>query len=75
MCVTQRMKKTKGNPMSSKHTLKNLEKVKAYYGVTEETLRTQTAEILGKMLEAAHDDNVDELHQLGYYIFSANTAC
>lgn len=58
----------------SNATLQNLEKIKDYYGVSEDVLKTQSADILEKMLDAAADDNIHELHSLGYYIFAPKFA-
>ncbi len=57
------------------HTMHTLAKVQAYYGVTEDVLEKQGVEILSKMLDAAYDDDIDTLHQLGYHIFSSNSVC
>ena len=59
--------------MSEYATYKNLNKIIDFYGVTEATLKQQGADILSKMLEAAHKDDMDKLHNLGYHIFAPNS--
>lgn len=55
------------------HTLKNLEKIKDFFGVTEDVLKKQATDILEKMLDAAHADDFNTLHQLGYCLFTTNS--
>lgn len=57
----------------SSATYKNLNKIIDFYGVTEDVLKTQSVKILEKMLDAAAADDMDKLHDLGYYIFAPNS--
>jgi len=59
--------------MLENHTMKNLNKIKDFYGVSEDVLKKQTTGILDKMLNAAAADDTDALHNLGYYIFAPNS--
>lgn len=57
--------------MSETHTMKNLNYIKDFYSVTEDVLKSQSTVILDKMLKAAHAEDTEKLHNLGYYIFAA----
>ena len=51
-------------------TWSNFNKIKDFYGVTEETLKLVKKDILEKMFKAVHTDDLQTLHNLGYFIFS-----
>jgi hypothetical protein len=51
-------------------TWNNFSKIKDFYGVSEETLKQIKKDILEKMFKAVADEDLDALHNLGYYVFS-----
>lgn len=51
---------------------KALVEIKSFLNVSEDTLLSQPVDLLGKMVEAAKDEDAWKLHQLGYSIKSVS---
>ena len=49
---------------------KNLKKVTSFLNVSEDALFSQDVELIGKMIQAAEDDDMFKVHQLGYNVKS-----
>lgn len=51
---------------------KNLKKITNFLNVSEDALFSQDVELLGKMIQAAEDDDMFKVHQLGYDVKSVS---
>jgi hypothetical protein len=54
----------------SKNLDKNITKILNFLNVSENVLFSQDLNIIDKMIQAANDDDMWKVHQLGYSLFS-----
>jgi hypothetical protein len=58
--------------MANQEFEKNLKKVSSFLNISEDVLLSQPIDLLGKMIHYANEDEMFEIHKLGYNVKSVS---